>query len=121
MEKKADQIKEELTPKAEPAKQEELSNFKIQDKRFNKLKTYLEKNKKGNTERTIEADWRNINIQGIQMVVFKNKPLTKKQYRAFAIDKNDLPEMKETKKAQIEYWLEEIKKTKAAPKKETAK
>lgn len=104
---KKEQVKEELAPPMEVASKEDLSAFKIKDEHFNKTKTYIDRKSKQQQE--LEADWRNININGQQMVVYKGQPLTKKQYRAFEVSAADLDVEKERKKNQQAYWLDKVK------------
>jgi len=107
---KNEKIKSELAPPMEVAAKEDLSEFKIKDKHFNKIKTYI--SKKDSTEKEIEADWRNININGLQMAVKKGQPLAKKQYRAFGSSDSDSNEMKAKREKQKDYWLDAVKTTK---------
>lgn len=91
---KIQQAKNELAPAIEVADQKNLSNFKVKDEYFSKIKTYIEKSSK--QEKQIEADWLNLHVGGVPIVAHKGQPLTKTQLQAFD---------KEAK----EFWLESIK------------
>lgn len=70
-----------------------LSKLKVKDKHFNKVKTFIDA--KSKEVKTIEVDFRNIHV-GIQMVVYKDVPLTIEQASQF----------NEEAKA---YWLDPVK------------
>ena len=86
-------VLEELTPKADKKDQSEASEFKIKDKFFDKVKTYIETNT--DKQKEIEVDWKRLCVGGVTLVLFKNKPLTT----------NQLANFDESAKA---YWLDVI-------------
>lgn len=59
----------------------DLSGFLPKDEIFNKQKTYLKKNKQG--ENFLDADWRNLNIGGAKITLFKDSELSKEELSLF--------------------------------------
>jgi hypothetical protein len=92
MSKKNQLAKNELAPAME-IPDGKGSGYKMKDKHFNKVKTYIEKST--NIQKEVDADWRTIIVGRTEITAFKNQELTEKQFKVFDVEAK-------------EYWLQKL-------------
>jgi len=85
--KKNQAIQNELAPKLEVSSAKELSDYKLKDKFFDKVKSYIDAKSKQAKE--LEANWRKLVVGGTKIVAFQGQPLTNEQLKAFDKDAKD--------------------------------